>query len=142
MDRDTLLEQYLQGSQTLYKAWRQRFFDALADADLTPSLIGAMFAVQRLQPVSARQIADEMRITRGAIAHFIESLEALGLVGRITDPGDRRVAYISLTAKGTSRLQKVERIKRRLIKELTCNLSDVEVQQAIYINNKILEALA
>ncbi len=47
-----------------------------------------------------RELADYAWLDRGDLSRALRKLEADGLVRRMPHPGDRRSAYLSLTAKG------------------------------------------
>lgn len=141
MDRNQLVARYLSSHQSLFRAWKTHFFKVLTKEDLSPALMGILLTIQRMQPVSGREIAEEMRITKGAVAQFVETLHQLGLVERDTDVHDRRISHVSLSRHGTVKLRKLEKARNGLITELTEKLSDAELKQAISINEKILQEL-
>jgi DNA-binding MarR family transcriptional regulator len=59
-------------------------------------------------PVSVKAIASHMHISSGGVTQLVDPLEALGLVERKTDPNDRRITLVSLSATGKKRLQGVK----------------------------------
>lgn len=50
--------------------------------------------------IKASEMSEEMHITRGAITHIINQMEADGLVERFSDPSDRRIVLIRPTGAG------------------------------------------
>jgi MarR family transcriptional regulator, organic hydroperoxide resistance regulator len=71
-------------------------------------------ALQMLEPgnpVPMRNLAASLRCDASNITGIVDRLEARGLVERRSDPGDRRVKALAVTAKGTAiRAKLVERL--------------------------------
>jgi DNA-binding MarR family transcriptional regulator len=141
MNRDELLNQYMDINQRLIRLWKSRFFEAADAEGLSPALMGILSLLSHMQPITSSEIAKEMHVTRGAVAQFIESLTELGYVTRQHDPEDRRLQYLSLSNKGTEAVKRLEQVRKKLFEDLTCNLSDQELRQAIIIDNKIINTL-
>jgi DNA-binding MarR family transcriptional regulator len=47
-------------------------------------------------------IADHLCISRSGVTQSVDRLESLGLVSRVTKPGDRRLVLAKITAEGRS----------------------------------------
>ena len=58
--------------------------------------------IERLGSVSAGQLAEESRLTTGAVTAVIDRLERAGLARRVDDPADRRRVIVELTDSRTS----------------------------------------
>jgi DNA-binding MarR family transcriptional regulator len=54
--------------------------------------------------IKPSMMSDVMHITRGAITHIVNEMEAEGLLERIPDPLDRRVVLIAITSEGQKML--------------------------------------
>lgn len=141
MDRDELLNQYMDINQRLMRLWKSRFFEAADAEGLSPAPLGILSLLSRKQPITSSEIAKEMHVTRGAVAQFIEPLTELGYITRQHDPEDRRQQYLSLSNKGTEAVRRLEQVRKKLFEDLTCNLSDLELRQAITIDSKIISSL-
>lgn len=63
----------------------------------------AMEIISRAGPVSATTLAQELRLTSGAVTTLIDRLVRAGLAVRKADPDDRRKVALELTARGRSR---------------------------------------
>jgi MarR family transcriptional regulator for hemolysin len=68
-------------------------------------------AISEQGTVSQRMLAGHVHLDGATMTHHVDRLEALGLVRRQLDPGDRRVRRIEATAEG-------KRLHRRLRAEL------------------------
>lgn len=63
----------------------------------------AMEIISRAGPVSATGLAQELRLTSGAVTTLIDRLVGAGLAVRKADPHDRRKVSLELTSRGRSR---------------------------------------
>lgn len=72
--------------------------------DITWSQLSALATVERLGPVSLKDLADAENITPPSMTRISTQLEETGLVARIHDPADRRIARLAITEAGRSML--------------------------------------
>ena len=90
-----------------------------ADAGITPSMLSALSSVERLGPLTQGELASAEKVQPPTMTPIVARLEAEGLVRREVDPGDRRVARITLGRQGKqlldrSRSRKTAYLARRL----------------------------
>ncbi|WP_406036886.1 MarR family transcriptional regulator [Micromonospora sp. NBC_00898] len=71
--------------------------------NLEPNAYGLLLWLRRCGPTRLTDLAVRLGIGKGTLSRQINGLEALGLVRRDPDPGDRRAAQLSLTEEGTRR---------------------------------------
>lgn len=71
-----------------------------AGASLTPSQLSVMSSIHRSGPITLGGLAECERVAPPTITRVVAKLEADGLVERIPDPLDRRVARVATTAAG------------------------------------------
>ncbi|NNN09893.1 MAG: MarR family transcriptional regulator [Acidimicrobiaceae bacterium] len=69
-------------------------------AGVTPSQVSVLFRVEQSEPVRMGVLAHLERITPATLSKVIDSLEALELVERETDPLDGRVTLIRVSPSG------------------------------------------
>jgi MarR family transcriptional regulator, transcriptional regulator for hemolysin len=93
------------------KAIRERFEDVLRRNDTSLGTWVVLNAISEQGTVSQRMLAGHVHLDGATMTHHVDRLEALGLVRRQLDPGDRRVRRIEATAEG-------KRLHRRLRAEL------------------------
>lgn len=60
------------------------------------------------KPVRAGLVAQQLKLSPGAVTEVVESLVRDGLVRRDTDPDDRRAVVLALTAEGRSVRERYE----------------------------------
>lgn len=90
-----------------------------ANAELTPSQLSVMASIHRNGPVTLGALAECERVAPPTITRVVSKLEADGLVRRLPDPDDRRVARVATTPRGDgllaeSRARKVAWLADRL----------------------------
>jgi DNA-binding MarR family transcriptional regulator len=75
-----------------------------AGADLSPSQISALAAIDRHGPLTPSELAGHERIQRPTATRVLARLEELGLIARAPDPADRRSSLISVSTDGRALL--------------------------------------
>ena len=56
------------------------------------------------------QLADRLNVTRSAISQIVNNLERRGMLKRVADDVDRKIAYIEMTDEATERYLKTKEI--------------------------------
>ena len=78
--------------------------------DLTLRQLGVLMRVEAAKaPLSVRNLAPELNISKPAITRAIDRLADLGLVERKQAIEDRRLIAVRATAKGVGYLHKIDR---------------------------------
>jgi DNA-binding MarR family transcriptional regulator len=80
----------------LYRRFRQ-----LAPTDLTPTRLAALATVDRTGPLSMGELARAERVSAPTMTRIVDCLERDGLVTRLADARDRRVARIQVSEQGS-----------------------------------------
>ena len=70
------------------------------DAGFRPPCMGVLAVVEKLQPVSQRQISDHLGLDASDVVGVLDILEAASMVQRRRDPRDRRRHAVVLTELG------------------------------------------
>ena len=71
---------------------------------LSPTLTAALATIERHGPLTPSELAARERVQRPTVTRLLTTLDALGLVARAADPGDRRSALITVTPAGSELL--------------------------------------
>jgi DNA-binding MarR family transcriptional regulator len=79
-----------------------------AHAGFRPPCMGVLAVVATAQPVSQREISDQLGIDASDVVGVLDILEGAGLVERRRDPHDRRRHAVILTSKGESAAHRFE----------------------------------
>jgi len=99
-----------------------------APADLSASLTSALVTIERQGPITLGQLAAGERVTPPSVTRMVAKLERLGLAHREVDPGDRRIAYVSVTAEGKRTLQRSRTRKTAFLARQLRKLDESEVE--------------
>lgn len=84
-------------------------------------------------------MARSMNVTTAAMTGIVERLVRDGYVARASDPDDRRVIKIKLTAKGNSTVKTIARQRKEMIVRIFGNLSQREREEYLRILTRIRE---
>ena len=98
-----LFEQFVEASRQM----RQFLEGEAASLGLTPPQAHALHLFSRPRPM--RSAAETMRCDASYITHIADDLESLGLAERIPDPNDGRVKQVTLTTKGRTLHDRLEK---------------------------------
>ncbi len=108
--------------------------------DLSPSLTSALVTIELRGPITLGRLANCERVTPPSVTRMVAALEERGLVRREADPGDRRVARVSLTAEGR---RTVQRTRTRKTAYLAKRLRKLDASQLSIVREAlpVLECL-
>ena len=123
------------------KAWRSYITTSVdlmkaLEADVSPYGI-TMGDYQLLAMISEApdsrlrlcDLADQLRLTRGGLTRRMDGVLSQGLVRRVQDDRDRRVAFAELTAKGWTLLKKIAPLHLASVRRLMIDhLSRAEIK--------------
>jgi DNA-binding MarR family transcriptional regulator len=90
---------------------RERLIKA-ARVPLTDANLVALRTVERHGPIAASAVARRLDVDQSTASRQLRPLEEHGLIRRATDPDDRRVAWLTTTAKGRALLERVDEVVR------------------------------
>jgi DNA-binding MarR family transcriptional regulator len=138
MRREELQNQLFEQNRAMHHAWRMHF--AKLPQVVSMPQFGLLMCIKSKQPVSGKNVAEFMGVTRSAVTQLLDALSTEGFVVRTPDEQDRRVHYISLTEKGTAYLEKVEKESKDFFVRATNVLSDKELETYIGLQAKIIDA--
>lgn len=97
--------------------------------------------LQRSGELNMSDMARFINVTTAAMTGVITRLVRDGYVARASQPGDRRVIKIKLTAKGEKIMKSVIEQRRQLFKRMFGTLSDREREDYLKILSRIREGL-
>ena len=95
-----------------------------SDAGLTPSQLSALTSVELHGPLTLGRLAEQERVAPPSVTKIVVKLEEAGLVERRLDERDRRVAWLSVTAAGSTRLAKIRQRKNEWLAARLAKLGD------------------
>jgi MarR family transcriptional regulator for hemolysin len=112
----------------LGRIWRRESDQALSDHGLSYATAIPLLVLS-LQGGGVRQgvLADELGIEGPSLVRLIDLLQAEGLVERREDPTDRRAKTLHLTAAGEAKVEKINRVLRRVRARLLKDIGGEEL---------------
>ena len=113
-----------------------------ADVGIGQSLFSALVAVDRAGRMTLGELAATERVQPPTMTRIAASLEARGLVARVPDPLDRRVAWISVTPEGRRLLDRTRNRKNAYLAKRLRSLSDADrraLERALPILERLIE---
>jgi DNA-binding MarR family transcriptional regulator len=112
-----------------------------ADPDHSQTLISALATVARCGPVTLGRLAELEAVQPPSMTRIVAKLEDLGLVARVTDGADRRIARVSVTPAAEQLLAEV-RTRRNEV--LAARLADLAPEDVVALEAALpaLERLA
>ena len=102
---------------------RRRWRDALAPWDLSPHQARALGVVVERDGVRLSDLAESLHIAPRSVTEVADGLQALGLVERTPDPGDRRAVILRPTAEGRRVRAEVARARAAANEDLLSRLT-------------------
>jgi DNA-binding MarR family transcriptional regulator len=111
----------------------------VAQAGLRAPAYGVLLTIERLGPVSQKQISDQMGLDPSDLVGVIDILEREGFLTRARDPQDRRRYSLTLTSLGRKRLRRFSTIAAEVEEELLAPLDDDERQTFRLLVHRVLE---
>ena len=102
------------------------------------SQLELLSAIHHAQPVSFKELAQQLCLTPGAVSQLAENLEAHDYISRQTDPEDRRVQFLRVTAAGGKLLKLTEKRRKRMLSDVIEGLTDEELALWLRVQQKVL----
>lgn len=78
-------------------------------SDISPSLLSALATVEHHGPLTLGDLASAEQVSPPSMTRAVGALSDAGLVERVVDPVDRRVAWIGVTTQGKALIQRRRR---------------------------------
>ena len=116
-------------------------FHVLAESlGISRSQLEVILTIYELQPIASTDLAKKLVLTPGAISQLVEGLVQLQWVTRQPCPDDRRTQLLSLTPRATKHVESMKKWRFDLIKQVTDELTDEELQTYMHVQKKIMTA--
>ncbi len=113
----------------------RRIFDAdlrprhkPAELELTLGQLDCLHAISRLEAPSMSDLSRELGLPPSSVTGIVDRLVEAGKVRRESDPDDRRVVRVVLTAQGRRDRDRDRRLRRERLGRLLAALDDEELR--------------
>jgi DNA-binding MarR family transcriptional regulator len=107
---------------------------------LSPSMTAALATIECHGPMTPSELAARERIQRPTATRVIARLEEMGLIGRTSDPQDRRSSLVSVTPDATALMAEQRTRKTAFLAERLDGL-DAEDRAALERAADVLERM-
>ena len=97
-------------------------------------------ALAEFGPSSQASLGRRTRMDRSDVVAAVGELAAEGLVERAADPADRRRNVVTLTPRGTARLERLEQVLAAVQDELLAPLSGAERAELARLLTRVLDS--
>ncbi len=116
---------------------RKEFGQNLKKFDLSLMEYRTLARLEEVGPSPMVRIADELLMTRAGTTLLTDRLESRALVSRVRKPGDRRVIFITITAKGKRLLSRAKKSHDEIGTRKLNNLTEDEIRALLEIVEKL-----
>ena len=135
-------ERFTQALQNGARAWRAALERYLKSCGITPAGWSAVAAVAGApQPLSQRQLAEQLGVDGATLVATIDRLVAAGMVERMPSPHDRRVKLVVLTAQGRVLAAKVGEQAALLRQSIAARIDAVRMATACDVLEELQQIL-
>jgi DNA-binding MarR family transcriptional regulator len=118
-----------------------RRFRQLAAPGITPSRLSALATVDRAGPLSMGELAAAEGVAPSTMTRIVDSLDQDGLVARLADARDRRVARVEVTEEGSRLLRGARSNVDRYLADALAGFDRVQLERLEWALD-VLESLA
>lgn len=125
----------------MFSLFKHVMIDAAQTCDVGSPERAKIVSSLKAAPVRSGQLAHIARLSPSAITETVEGLERDGLVRRESDPADRRVVRVALTAEGRRQVQRFETACVASLTERLAPLTNVQRQRIRAAMNELREVL-
>jgi len=100
-----------------------------AELELTLGQLECLHAISHLDAPSMSDLSLELGLPPSSVTGIVDRLVAAGKVQRDSDPDDRRVVRVSLTAQGQRDRDRHRRLRRERLAALLAALEDEQLRE-------------
>jgi DNA-binding MarR family transcriptional regulator len=137
--REELTKRIFEHSEAMKRGMYTHMQAYFHNLPLSRPLLEVLSAIKHLQPVSSKEIAQQLYLTPGAVSQSVESLDQEGYLVREADANDRRIQYLRLSKKGEKLLQDVEKQRRNMMEKAMQGLTLEELTVWLKVQTKLIQ---
>ncbi len=129
--RRDLVDRFLRAAEFLNRQLHADRLDEWQRSDLSVPQLRTLLLLQRAGPLRMGSIARQLGRALSATTTVVDRLVEQGLVGRGSDPHDRRVVVCQLTDRGQETIERFWSIGRERVRPLVDSLGLEELEKAV-----------
>jgi DNA-binding MarR family transcriptional regulator len=109
------------------------------EAGFRPGCIGVLRVVAAREPVSQREVSDQLLLDPSDVVTLVDILERAGMVERRRDPADRRRYALEVTERGQLAVVRLREISQQINAELLAPLDAGERAQLAGLLDRVVQ---
>jgi DNA-binding MarR family transcriptional regulator len=114
---------------------------ARAGVSLDRAAYAALCRVHEAGPLRLSELATRMGVDVSTASRQVQQLERAGLVGRVTDPVDRRASLLELTAEGDRVLARMRKARRASLTQVLAGWSPKDRRTLAAVLTRLVDDL-
>ena len=138
---DELLNELDASMNMLGRLFSARHSERCSDSGLTMPQMLTLRILAEIGPTRIGELAVALGVKAPATSALVEHLERAGLLGRESDPDDRRVSLVHITEKGSAELHSAEAERRDHMRRYVSILAEEDIRTLVRINRTLIEAM-
>lgn len=142
--RNELIREIQAIMPTIKRLMHTRTHELLRQYGISYAQFELVFTLQRCEESvapSAKEIAEQLSLTAGAVSQLVDSLVELQLIERQADSQDRRITRIVLSEQGKTIAKQIHENKHLLMRDVMESLSEAELVTMLKVQRKMAERL-
>ncbi len=136
-DHDKYLNKFEDLMPTFARGFHSDDPACVAGLDVTVSQFCVLKVLFRHDRCKMKELSAALGVTLGNMTSMVDRLSRYGYVERLSDPGDRRVVRVRLTAKGKGVLRKAFETKKKNISRVLRRIPISDIEALFKIMEKI-----
>ena len=119
--------------------WRARLDERLRPWGMTQTTWRALWLLRDTeQRYNQSSLATRLGIETPTLVHILDRMEALGLLHRVVDEGNRRQKYVEITERGRELAGEIEVEVVAVRRQLLAGIDDAQLQAALGVLEHLL----
>jgi len=124
------------------RRFRARFTERLKSQGQTDARWSALYILAEApKGLIQADLAERMGVQSPTLVRLLDALERQGLIRRTSEPGDRRAKRVVIEEAGRQAVGGIDGVAARLRDEVFKGLTDEDLKNALYVLNRVAEAL-
>ena len=141
MNRNEAISELMSLIASVKRAMQGHAYPCQDGTSLTGAQLGILFALKHHGPIPAHQLSERLSLTPGGVSQLVEGLVERGFIHREPRDDDRRTHDLSLSPIGLKQTNSIERKRHAVLRQVTAELSDKELESLVSMHQKLLAAI-
>lgn len=141
VNKQKLVEDFFETNIQIGKFLHQLSNISIEDKVTTMLQMHALTYLKKHPGETVGELAQSFQMSSSSIAQFIERLEKIKLISKISDENDRRITKLFLTKKGEKELEQIHKKMLEKASKLLDYISEEDLNQLVKIQTRMLKNL-